>query len=172
MAFQAGFRPEGQARKSGLKGRPERSAGLRQPCRDLMVMEQLLQTLPSEIKVWVTERKPKTSTEAAEMADNYLRARKQQKDGRQQQERKPWTIAKGPREGGKRVEPSPKPTVSNGDSHRSTNGRRETPDGIQCYNCGKKGGTVLAMRCAAWNGRKWDLNAVVSSKEPRFEISC
>ena len=36
------------------------------------------------------------------------------------------------------MEPSPKPTVSNGDSHRSTNGRRETPDGIQCYNCGKK----------------------------------
>ena len=45
--------------------------------RDLMVMEQLLQTLLSEIKVWVTERKPKTSTEAAElMADNYLCARK------------------------------------------------------------------------------------------------
>ena len=42
---------------------------------------------------------------------------------------------KGPREGGKRVEPS---TVSNGDSHRSTNGRQETPEGIQCYNCGKK----------------------------------
>ena len=44
--------------------------------RELMVMEQLLQTLPSEIKVWVMERKPKASTVAAEMADNYLRARK------------------------------------------------------------------------------------------------
>ena len=39
--------------------------------RDLMVMEQLLHTLLSEIKV--TERKPKMSTEAAEMADNYPR---------------------------------------------------------------------------------------------------
>ena len=59
-----------------------------------MVMEQLLHTLP--IKVWVTERKPKMSTEAAEMADNYLRARKQQKDSCQQQGRKPWAISKGP----------------------------------------------------------------------------
>ena len=57
-------------------------------------MEQLLQTLPSEIKVRVTERKPKTSTEAAEMADNYLRARKQQKDGHRQQEGQQWAIAK------------------------------------------------------------------------------
>ena len=104
-----------------------------------MVLEQLLQTLPSEIKVWVTERKPKTSTEAAELADNYLRARKQQKDGRRQQEGKPWAITKGPREGGKRMDSSPKPAVSDGSTHRSTNGRWETPEGIHCYNCGKKG---------------------------------
>ena len=93
-----------------------------------MVMEQLLHTLPSEIKVWVTERKPKTSMEAAEMADNYLRARKQQKYGHQQ-ERKPWANAKGPREGGKRMDSSPKPVVSDGGTHRSTYGQRETRRG-------------------------------------------
>ena len=34
---------------------------------------------------------------------------------------------------------SPKPAVSDGGTHRSTNGRRETLEGIHCYNCGKKG---------------------------------
>ena len=39
-----------------------------------MVQEQLLDALPRELKIWVAERKPKTSKEAAEVADNYLRA--------------------------------------------------------------------------------------------------
>eukprot|EP00731_Ephydatia_muelleri_P012036 Em0006g930a len=42
--------------------------------RDLMVCEQLLNVLPRDLKIWVSERKPKTSTEAADMADNYVRA--------------------------------------------------------------------------------------------------
>ena len=48
--------------------------------RDLMVREQLLNALPRDQKIWVSERKPKTSTEAADMADNYVRARKQERD--------------------------------------------------------------------------------------------
>ena len=48
--------------------------------RDLMVREQLLNALPRDLKIWVSERKPKTSTEAADMADNYVRARKQERD--------------------------------------------------------------------------------------------
>ena len=41
-----------------------------------MVIEQLLNTLPEEIDVWVKERKPKTSMAAEELADDYLQARK------------------------------------------------------------------------------------------------
>eukprot|EP00731_Ephydatia_muelleri_P002480 Em0001g2480a len=46
--------------------------------RDMMVQEQLLDALPRELKIWVAERKPmpKRSKETAELADNYLRARK------------------------------------------------------------------------------------------------
>ena len=62
--------------------------------RDLMVQEQLLDSLPVEVKIWVREHKPKTSTEAAELADNYLRARRQEKNTRggedPSKERKPW----------------------------------------------------------------------------------
>ena len=39
---------------------------------DLMVTEQFLTTLPQELRVWVTDRKPKTSTEAGQMADEYV----------------------------------------------------------------------------------------------------
>ena len=59
-----------------------------------MVQEQLLDSLPVEVKIWVREHKPKTSTEAAELADNYLRARRQEKNTRggedPSKERKPW----------------------------------------------------------------------------------
>ena len=41
-----------------------------------MVTEQLLNMLPKEIRVWVKERKPKTSMAAGELADDYLQARK------------------------------------------------------------------------------------------------
>lgn len=37
--------------------------------QDLMVREQLLFALPRDLKIWVSERKPKTSMEAAEMAN-------------------------------------------------------------------------------------------------------
>eukprot|EP00731_Ephydatia_muelleri_P002491 Em0001g2491a len=47
-----------------------------QDIRDMMVQEQLLDALPRELKIWVAEKKPKRSKETAELADNYLRARK------------------------------------------------------------------------------------------------
>ena len=47
---------------------------------DLMVLEQLLDGMPNDLKVWLKERKPKSLSEAAEMADNYVAARR---DGRE-----------------------------------------------------------------------------------------
>ena len=44
---------------------------------DLMVKEQLLNTLPMNVKIWVEERRPGTAEEAAQLADDYFRARKQ-----------------------------------------------------------------------------------------------
>ena len=42
--------------------------------RELVVTEQLLNTLPRDIQIWVRERKPKTSSEAGRLADDYLQA--------------------------------------------------------------------------------------------------
>ena len=38
--------------------------------------EQLLNTLPEDVRVWVSERKPTTSAEAGQLAEDYLQARK------------------------------------------------------------------------------------------------
>ena len=44
--------------------------------KDLMVLEQLLNTLPKEVRVWVSEHKPKTSAKAARLANDYILAHK------------------------------------------------------------------------------------------------
>ena len=40
-----------------------------------MVKEQLLTTLPEDVRVWVTERKQKTAAEAGQLVEDYLQAR-------------------------------------------------------------------------------------------------
>ena len=47
---------------------------------EAMILEQLLDVMPPELKVWVRERKPKSLKEASEMADNYVAARKGNRD--------------------------------------------------------------------------------------------
>ena len=42
--------------------------------RDAVVKEQLMTTLPEDVRIWVTERKPKTTTEAAQLAEDYIQA--------------------------------------------------------------------------------------------------
>ena len=49
--------------------------------REKMVVEQLLNTMPNELRIWVGERKPKTSTETGRLADDYLQARRREDSG-------------------------------------------------------------------------------------------
>eukprot|EP00731_Ephydatia_muelleri_P003365 Em0001g3365a len=48
---------------------------------DVIVKEQLVDTLPQALKVWVSEREPSSSKEAGELADSYLQARGLQRGG-------------------------------------------------------------------------------------------
>ena len=54
---------------------------------DAIVKEQLVDTLPQALKVWVTEREPSSSKEAGELADSYLQARGLERGGARQGER-------------------------------------------------------------------------------------
>ena len=42
-----------------------------------IVVEQLVNTLPSDLRIWLSERKPVTSVEAGKLADDYAQARRQ-----------------------------------------------------------------------------------------------
>ena len=46
-----------------------------------LVVEQLVNTMPTEIRVWVAERKPRTGAEAGRPADDYLQARRHVRQG-------------------------------------------------------------------------------------------
>ena len=48
---------------------------------EMIVVEQFLNTLPSNTRIWVTERKPKTVAEAGRLADDYIQARGQKDEG-------------------------------------------------------------------------------------------
>ena len=39
---------------------------------ELIATEQLVEALPTSIRIWVRERKPKTATEAQQLADDYM----------------------------------------------------------------------------------------------------
>ena len=42
---------------------------------EVIVREQLLDTMPAGARIWVQERKPRDSTEAGQLADDCLQAR-------------------------------------------------------------------------------------------------
>ena len=50
--------------------------GSRQAVLDAVVKEQFVEVLPDEVRVWVKERKLRTSEEAEKQAEDYRQARK------------------------------------------------------------------------------------------------
>jgi hypothetical protein len=64
------------ARLNDLAGKWMQGCKTNDDIKDMIVKEQLINTLPGEIRVYVKEHKPKTSQEAGELADDHIRARK------------------------------------------------------------------------------------------------
>ena len=49
---------------------------------ELLAEEQVLNSLPSGVRIWVSERKPKSVTEARQLADDYVQARRSKEGSR------------------------------------------------------------------------------------------
>ena len=117
-----------------------------------MILEQLVNTLQTEVRVWVTERKPKTLPEAAKLADDYLSARKQN-GSRLGQERK--FDQKAAVDGKKTVSESSSKQESEpkgDDAPRTAVGKRSSRGEIRCFNCKetRPHGTGLSKQCLVW----------------------
>ena len=54
--------------------------------KDMVIREQLLSTLPDDVRIFVKERKPNTSAEAGGLADDYIIARKENAAGVEKEE--------------------------------------------------------------------------------------
>ena len=53
-----------------------KDCGNRAAVVDAIVKEQFIEVLPEEVRVWVKERKPRTTQEAGRLAEDYRQARK------------------------------------------------------------------------------------------------
>lgn len=62
-------------RLTDLAGRWLKDCETVEEVKDAVVKEQLLKTLPEDVQMWVKERKPKTTTDAAQLAEDYFQAR-------------------------------------------------------------------------------------------------
>ena len=116
---------------------------------DIMIREQLLNTLPEEVRVWVTERKPRSREEAGQLAEDYLQAR-----GATQGTSKPVKSERQPpgncprcRKPGHWAKHCPNPRQSStGSSSLGTRTDRDGGrDGPVCYTCHKRG--HIAVNC-------------------------
>ncbi len=122
------------------------------------MLEQLLETLPAEIRVWLKERKPTTSAKAGEIAEDYLQARRPARPTACRPEI-PRNVEK--RSGGGqrchtcgelghfardcKKEAKGKGTGVPRSDRDGVNKSAERVDGIRCYNCGRRG--HVAMNC-------------------------
>ena len=52
----------------------------KQEISEIMVMEQLTECMPTGLRIWLKERKPKTTEEVGELADDYIAAQKSTND--------------------------------------------------------------------------------------------
>ena len=124
--------------------------------REVIAVEQLLNSMPVGLRIWVRERKPKTVAEAGRLADDYAEARGPL-EGRRVQEaaREPSkTVSAGPRQcyacgkPGHLAKDCLQKSVW-GVQPKAEPGTRDTKqgdrEGVRCFRCHQKG--HFANRC-------------------------
>ena len=116
--------------------------------RDLIAKEQLINTLPEEVRISVKERKPRTSLEAGQFADDYVLARWQEEPSKQSIRRedrpKPLRCFTCKKLGHMAKDCTSTSNVKQeAEEAKSTPQKPEKPKKdlrhIQCFNCQEKG---------------------------------
>lgn len=114
---------------------------------DHIVLEQFLKTLPEDVRVFVRERSPGTSGEAAKLADGYLQAWKEDLASREISRREGDKPRRGCLKLGHLARdchvPAPESTqqkqtkgTDRFTASRSEHSKKDLKD-VECYNCRK-----------------------------------
>ena len=139
---------ESLARLDDLATKWMKSCTTRDELKDLVILEQLLTMLPEDVRLFVRERKPKTSVEASKLADDYLLARKENaSDIRKEEDKKLQDRRQSPRFSTGRVtgqlarDSRQTTRKTNEDRNKSENSQRPRRDtkNLECFNCHEKG---------------------------------
>jgi len=125
---------------------------------DELVKEQFIEVLPDEVRVWVKERKPRTSEEAGRLAEDYRQARKKDlwvpSTDLKKSSSKMCFTCKLPghlaRDCPKRETLTAKPGKGENATKPGERKRDEKP--LICYNCGGKGHTSRQCPSEAFYG--------------------
>ena len=122
-----------------------------------MIMEQLLNTMPSSVRIWVSERKPKTSQEAGQLADDYQQARRRTQHGvnwnQPQEIKKEATTLKRCHtcnQVGHLAQDCPKGNKSVG-KMLGKDRPWKTEGDFRCFNCNQKGHTSKNCPSSTWD---------------------
>ena len=110
-----------------------------------LLVEQLLNAMPSDLRVWVGERKPETGKEAGRLADDYIQAR--QRDSRPQHSVHPTATRKCHACGSEKhfARNCPQKSVAEcnkfpgSDTFKQESSKKTFRKPLKCYNCGEVG---------------------------------
>lgn len=96
----------------------------------------LEQLLPTEKRVWVYEKKPKTCVEAGELADQYEQVRKEEPVMELQQKLTPGTQSRGSANGGHSGKGgSSREETAGGAVGKRLQSKRTGLEGVKCFSC-------------------------------------
>ncbi|XP_065450170.1 uncharacterized protein LOC135983278 [Chrysemys picta bellii] len=126
------------ARMEGYASKWADGAQTKEDLVKLLVLEQLYERCPSDLRLWLVDRKPENPRQAGRLADEFVKSRSG--DKREESQRSnPTTTQRESHHGTSPWENTEKPHQRGTSGIRTIRPTRGDPWDMGCYHCGQKG---------------------------------